>query len=106
MCQDVIHYIQSCLIYAHHNIQRHKAPGQMDFKGPLPRSGNGKRYVILLTDYLSKCVICEAVCDNSTKTAAEFLVYVSLEFGPPHQLQTEMCTYSINTLSSSIERSN
>ncbi|CAF0971369.1 unnamed protein product [Didymodactylos carnosus] len=62
---------------------------QMDFTGPLPRSINGNRYVISLTDYLSKYVISKAVPDDSTKTAAEFLVDISLEFGPPHQLQTD-----------------
>jgi hypothetical protein len=31
---------------------------QMDFTGPLPRSTNGNRYVISLTDYLSKYVMC------------------------------------------------
>ncbi|CAF1360774.1 unnamed protein product [Didymodactylos carnosus] len=108
MRQDVIHYIQPCLACAQHNIRRHKAPEQMqlteppgevfdlvqmDFTGPLPRSTNGNRYVISLTDYLSKYVISKAVADDSTKTAAEFLVDVSLEFDPPHQLQTDRGTH-------------
>ncbi|CAF1264719.1 unnamed protein product [Adineta steineri] len=102
--QDVILYIQSCSACAKHNVRRHKPSGQMqlieppgevfdlvqmDFTGPLKTSTNGNRYVISMTDYLSKYVISRAVSDDSAQTAAEFLVDISLEFGPPHQLQTD-----------------
>jgi hypothetical protein len=62
---------------------------QMDFTGPFRQSTNGNRYVISLTDYLSKYVISKAVSDDSATTAAEFFVDISLQFGPPHQLQTD-----------------
>jgi transposase InsO family protein len=106
--QEMNHYVQSCTMCAHFNIRRHKPPGQMqlieppgevfdlvqmDFTGPLPQSKNGNRYNISLTDYLSKYVISRAVSDNSATTAAEFLVNISLEFGPPHQLQTDRGTH-------------
>ncbi len=102
--QDVIHYIQSCSACTQYNIRRYKAPGQMqlieppgevfdlvqmDFTGPFTRSINGNRYVISLTDYLSKYVISKAVPNDSAATAAEFFIDICLEFGPPHQLQTD-----------------
>ncbi|CAF2513083.1 unnamed protein product [Rotaria sp. Silwood2] len=77
--QDVICYIQSYSACAHHHIRRHKPPGealnlvQMNFTRPLPRSTNGNR---------------KAVSDDSTQTAAEFLINIPLEFDIPHQLQT------------------
>ncbi|CAF1583655.1 unnamed protein product [Rotaria magnacalcarata] len=88
--QDVIRYIQSCTTCTHYNIRRHKPPGhmqlieppgeafdlvQMDFAGPLPQSING--------------IDIKAVPNDSTQTAAEFLIDITLEFGPPHQLQTD-----------------
>ncbi|CAF3587080.1 unnamed protein product [Rotaria socialis] len=102
--QNVIQYIQSCTACAHYNIRRYKPPEQMqliespgevfdlvqmDFTGPLPQSINGNRYVIALTNYLSKYIISKDVPDDSTQTAAEFLIDITLEFGPPHQLQTD-----------------
>src|SRR5271155_4542450 len=48
---------------------------------------------ISLTDYLSKYVISRAVPNDSATTAAEFLVNISPEFGPPHQLQTDCGTH-------------
>jgi transposase InsO family protein len=113
MRQDVIIYIQSCSACAQHNIRRHKAPGQMqlieppggvfdlvqmDFTGPFTTSTNGNRYVISLTDYLSKYVISKAVPNDSAKTAAEFFVDISLEFGPPHQLQTDRGSHFTSTI--------
>ena len=111
--QDIIQYIQSCSACAKHNIRRHKPPGQMqlieppgeifdlvqmDFTGPLKTSTNGNRYVIAVTDYLSKYVISKAVPDDSAQTAAEFLVDISLEFGPPHQLQTDRGSHFTSTV--------
>ncbi|CAF4499758.1 unnamed protein product [Rotaria socialis] len=102
--QGVIHYIQSCTACAHYNIRREKPPGQIqlieppgevfdlvqkDFTGPLPQSINGNLYVIALPVYLSKYVISKAVPNDSTQTAAEFLIDMTLEFDPPRQLQTD-----------------
>jgi transposase InsO family protein len=102
--QDVIHYIRSCRACTQNNVRRQKPPGamelieppgevfdlvQMNFAGPFTQSTNENRYVIILTDYLSKYVLSKAVPNNSATTTAEFLVDVSLEFGPPHQLQTD-----------------
>ena len=117
--QEVMHYINSCTLCARYNIRRCKPPGQMglieppggvfdlvqmDFTGPLPRSTNGNRYVISLTDYLSKYVISKAVSDDSAATAAEFLVNVSLEFGPPHQLQTDRGTHFTSSVFNAIAK--
>ncbi len=47
----------------------------MDFHGPItPTSKQGNRYIIALTDVLSKFVIAKAVRDCSATTAAKFLV--------------------------------
>jgi transposase InsO family protein len=104
MRSDVDEYVQSCPPCARYNVRRQKPPGhmgtieipgevfdlvQIDFVGPLPKSVSGNRYVISMTDYLSKYVLTKAVANDSATTAAEFLTEVSLEFGPPHQLQTD-----------------
>lgn len=113
MFRDVVQYVQSCKSCAGHNTRRFKAPGQMqlieppgevfelvqmDFTGPLRRSTNGNRYIISITDYLSKYVISKAVPDDSARTAADFLIDVSLEFGSPHQLQTDRGTHFTSSM--------
>ncbi|CAF4427326.1 unnamed protein product, partial [Didymodactylos carnosus] len=83
MNKDIANYVQSC------NPRRHKLPGAlkpikppdgvwqlltMDFHGPIsPTSKRGNKYIILLTDVLSKFVVARAIRDCSAQTAARFL---------------------------------
>lgn len=45
----------------------------VDAVGPLPRSNNGKRHIIVAVDYLTKWVEAKAVKDVTTKRVATFL---------------------------------
>ena len=77
MIADIKNHIHSCLPCAQNNHRRQKPPGKlkpipppegiwkllsMDFHGPItPTSKRGNRYIISLTDVLSKFVIAKAV---------------------------------------------
>jgi hypothetical protein len=108
-------YIASCSACAHHNILRTKTPGHLhsfdppsavfqllhlDFWGPVqtpPASGN--RYVIVLTDNLSKYVIAQALPDCTARSAAQFLIdQFILVHGAPERLLTDNGTHFNNTL--------
>ncbi|CAF1339609.1 unnamed protein product [Didymodactylos carnosus] len=89
MYKDIRSYVQSCIKCAQHNPQRKKPPGElksipppegawhlltMDFHGPItPVSQRGNKYIISITDVLSKFVITKAVRDCSAQTATKFL---------------------------------
>ncbi|CAF1490069.1 unnamed protein product [Rotaria sordida] len=63
----------------------------MDFHGPItPATKNGNKYIILLTDVLSKFVITKAVRDCTASTAAQFLIEeVILKYGTPKCILTD-----------------
>ncbi|CAF1157465.1 unnamed protein product [Didymodactylos carnosus] len=81
MMSTIENYIKSCEKCAKFNIRRTKAPSKlhpitppegifetigMDFEGPTPYpSAEGNRYVLVVTDYLSKDVIAKAMPNNS-----------------------------------------
>ena len=89
MYTDIDNYIQSCVLCAQHNPRRQKTPGllrpikppegvwqlvSMDFHGPItPTSQRGNKYIISLTDVLSKFVVTKAVRDNTAQTTVRFL---------------------------------
>ncbi|CAM4944387.1 unnamed protein product [Rotaria socialis] len=90
MITDIRNHLNSCLPCAQNNHRRQKLPGalrpikppegiwkflSMDFHGPIaPTSKQGNRYIISLTDILSKFVITKAVRDCSATTAVKFLI--------------------------------
>ena len=63
----------------------------MDFHGPIvPTTRRGKKYIISLTDVLSKFVVTKAVRDCTSTTAVEFLVNdVILKYGTPTCILTD-----------------
>ena len=98
--EDIRNHISSCLPCAQNNHRRQKLPGKlkpipppdgiwkllsMDFHGPInPTSRQGNRYIISLTDILSKFVITKAVRDCTAATAVNFLTNdVILKYGTP-----------------------
>ena len=106
MIADIENHIKSCLPCAQNNHRRQKPPGKlkpipppegiwkllsMDFHGPInPTSRKGKRYIIALTDVLSKFVIAKAVRDCTATTAVDFLVSdVILKYGTPTCILTD-----------------
>ncbi|CAF2145759.1 unnamed protein product [Rotaria magnacalcarata] len=67
----------------------------MDFRGPItPTSKQGNRYIISLTDILSKFVITKAVRGCSASTAVKFLINdVILKYGTPTCILTDNGTH-------------
>jgi hypothetical protein len=67
----------------------------MDFHGPInPTTRRGNRYIISLTDVLSKFVITKAVRDCSAKTTVDFLTNdVILKYGTPTCILTDNGTH-------------
>jgi transposase InsO family protein len=62
----------------------------MDYVGPVPVSEAGNKYFLVLTDLLSKFVITKAVADNTSTTAAKFLLYdVFMIYGVPLEIITD-----------------
>ena len=110
MMDDIRNHINSCLPCAQNNHRRQKPAGKlkpisppdgiwkllsMDFHGPIsPTSRQGNRYIISLTDILSKFVITKAVRDCTAATAVKFLTNdVILKYGTPTCILTDNGTH-------------
>jgi hypothetical protein len=118
MRHAVKQHIGSCDQCARHNIRRTKDDGHlknieppkdvfqivhMDFWGPVTASEDGNRYVLVLTDNLSKYVIAEAFPDCTAKTAAKFFVEkFILVHGAPERLITDNGVHFNNALMKTI----
>ncbi|CAF1076963.1 unnamed protein product [Didymodactylos carnosus] len=106
MIKDIKNYVQSCITCAQFNPQRRKPPGAlkpipppssvfqlltMDVHGPIsPTSKRGNKYIISLTDVLSKFVIAKAVRDCSAMTAVRFIKEeVIMKYGTPKCILTD-----------------
>ncbi len=115
MTRDIRNHIQSCLPCLQNNHHRCKPPGHlqpiqppegvwqilsMDFHGPIsPTSRKGNRYIISITDILSKFVIASAVHDCSVSTAARFLQNeVILKYGTPRAILNDNGTHFTATM--------
>ncbi|CAF4523115.1 unnamed protein product, partial [Didymodactylos carnosus] len=110
MIKDIENHVQSCLRCAQFNPRRRKPPGllkpikppegvwqllAMDFHGPItPVSTRGNKYIISLTDVLSKFVITRAVRDCTSQTAVRFLKEdVITKYGTPRCILTDNGTH-------------
>ncbi|CAF3408778.1 unnamed protein product [Rotaria sp. Silwood2] len=108
--KDIDNYVKSCILCAQFNPRRQKAPGtlkpiqppdgvwqlvSMDFHGPItPTTQRGNKYIISLTDVLSKFVITKATRDNTTHTAVRFLKEdIISKFGTPRCILTDNGTH-------------
>ncbi|CAF0897104.1 unnamed protein product [Adineta steineri] len=119
MYKDIDNYIKSCILCAQYNPRRRKTPGKlqpikppegvwqlvsMDFHGsitPTPRRGN--KYIISLTDILSKFVVTKAVRDNSAQTVVRFLKEdIITKFGTPHCILTDNGTYFTSSVTNEL----
>lgn len=114
MRATIENYIRSCQKCKKFNIVRSKVPGHlksydppkevfqilhMDFWGPVRTSKHGNRYVLVLTDNLSKYVIAKAMPTNTAKDAADFLMNeFIMVHGTPERLITDNGVHFNNTL--------
>ena len=110
MVADIRNHLNSCLPCAQNNHRRQKPPGKlkpipppegiwillsMDFHGPItPTSQKGNKYIISLTDVLSKFVITKAVRDCTAATEVDFLTNdVILKYGTTTCILTDNGTH-------------
>ena len=115
MTSDITNHVRSCLRCRENNSVRRKPAGHlkpiappegvwqllsMDFHGPItPTSRRGNRYIISLTDVLSKFVVTRAVRDCTAATAARFLQEdVICKFGTPKCILTDHGTHFTSSL--------
>ena len=61
----------------------------VDVLGPLPQTRSGKKYVVVITDYLTKYVLAVATKDQTAETTATVLMEKFLEYGLPERLITD-----------------
>jgi hypothetical protein len=120
MRKSVEHYISSCKQCMKFNILRSKTPGHlksfdpppdvfqvlhMDFWGPVRTSAEGNRYVLVLTDNLSKYVIAKAMPNNTAMATAEFIMNeLIMVHGAPERLITDNGVHFNNTLMKTITK--
>jgi hypothetical protein len=118
MHKGIIDYIKSCMKCSRYNYRRTKLPGKMnisptpnevmglvgmDYWGPTDQSTtDGHRYVITITDYLSKFVFAKAVRTNSAQEAADFFLDVCYHYGAPTKLITDQGAHFIAELTRTI----
>ncbi|CAF1149684.1 unnamed protein product [Rotaria sp. Silwood1] len=115
MNSDITNYVKSCIRCNQNNPIRCKPPGylqpieppegvwhllSMDFHGPItPTSRRGNKYIISITDVLSKFVIAKAVRDCTADTAARFLQEeVICKYGTPKCVLTDNGTHFTSTM--------
>ncbi|CAF1317352.1 unnamed protein product, partial [Rotaria sp. Silwood1] len=115
MNSDITNYVKSCIRCNQNNPIRCKPPGHlkpieppegvwhllsMDFHGPItPTSRRGNKYIISITDVLSKFVIAKAVRDCTADTAARFLQEeVICKYGTPKCVLTDNGTHFTSTM--------
>ena len=61
----------------------------VDVLGPLPQTRKGNKYVIVITDYLTRFVLAVATRDQTAETTADTLMRKFLEYGLPERLITD-----------------
>jgi transposase InsO family protein len=119
MYEDIAQHVRSCPNCSINKQSRRKPNGylnsvippegvwenlSMDFVGPItPLSSSGNKYILVITDLLSKFVIAKATRDNSALSAAKVLVEeVILKYGSPNQILTDNGTHFTAELFNSI----
>ena len=117
MYSSIQAYVKKCQGCARFNIRRKKPPGHLnpieppaeifhmiglDFWGPVQESNTGNKYVIVLTDYLSKFVVAKALPTCTAQEAAQFIVETALTFGVPSQILTDNGSHFRNQLFQSL----
>ncbi|CAM4939939.1 unnamed protein product [Rotaria socialis] len=105
MYKDIKQHILSCIHCRKIKPSRRKPDGHlvsiepprgvweriaMDYVGPVPESASGNKYFLVLTDLFSKFIVTKAVPDNTSTTAAKFLLYdVFMIYGVPLEILTD-----------------
>ncbi|GJR61137.1 reverse transcriptase domain-containing protein [Tanacetum coccineum] len=67
----------------------------IDFVGPFP-SSRGNKYILVVVDYLSKCVEAKALPTNDARVVVKFLKCIFARFGTPRAIISDRGTYFCN----------
>ena len=118
MYVDIVNHVQSCVDCRQNKPSRRKPDGHMkpitpprgtwerlamDYVGPVPTSAQGNKYILVLTDLFSKFVVTKAVPDNTSMTAAKFLLYdVFMRYGVPSEIVTDNGSHFTSSLYESL----
>jgi transposase InsO family protein len=118
MYNDIQRHILSCINCRKMKPSRRKPDGHlqsieppqgiwerlaMDYVGPVPQSKSGNRYFLVLTDLFSKFVVTKPVPDNTSTTAAKFLLHdVFMVYGVPVEIITDNGTHFSSSLYESL----
>lgn len=118
MKADVQHWVGSCLSCASKKNPQTMVVGRLmnipvpdrpwhtigiDFLGPFQPSGRGNRYILVVTDYLSKWPEAFAVADQKEATVARILVEeLFCRYGPPRRLLSDRGRQFLGSLVTSI----
>jgi hypothetical protein len=71
----------------------------IDYVGPLPRTKQGNRYIIVATEYLTKWAEAAAVPDCTAQTTAQFIFQeIVCRHGTPKEILTDRATSFQNEL--------
>ena len=110
MEKDITEYVCQCDLCMRFKLHKHQHPPakqwpiaqgklyriHMDLVGPLPRSADGKRYIAVISDQLTRYVCTEVLTDKSAMAVATALQKFISIFGCPNDLVTNQGTEFMN----------
>ena len=70
----------------------------MDFVGPLPRTKQGKRYIIVLMDYATRWPEAKAVSAPTSRAAVDVILDICNRFGVPKEILTDTGSHFVNVM--------
>ena len=70
----------------------------IDFVGPLPRTKQGKKYILVLMDYTTRWPEAKAVLAPTSRTAADMILDICCRFGVPKEILTDRGSHLVNSL--------
>jgi hypothetical protein len=77
----------------------------MDLVGPLPETSRGNKYIIVMTEYLTKWVEAKAIPNKRAETIAEFLYdNIITRFGTPKRMLTDQGTEFLNETITALQK--
>ena len=118
MDKDINEYVRKCDLCMQFKTHRHKVPParqwpvaqeklfrvHMDLVGPLPQSADGKRYIAVITDQLTRYTFTEPLTDKSAISVARaFQNFISV-FRCPQHLVKDQGTEFLNQILDEVAR--
>ena len=70
----------------------------IDFVGPLPRTKQGKKYILVLMDYATRWPEAKAVSAPTSRTAADMILDICCRFGVPKEILTDRGSHFVNSV--------